>query len=251
MFKVGTINYSRKLKNMEWLSRTAAMLGEQSIDKLSNSKVALFGIGGVGGYTLEILARSGVGNIDIFDNDVVSASNINRQIIALHHNVGRQKVDVAKERVLDINPDCNITTHPMFYLPANADNIDLSIYDYVIDCIDTMSAKIELIKRCHALHIPIISSMGAANKMDPTSFKVADINQTKYDPLARVIRKKLKEMHIPRLKVVYSDEPPLKTVVEQQNGRNTPASNAFIPAIAGIIIGAEAVKDLISYAGRK
>ena len=251
MFKVGTINYSRKLKNMEWLSRTAAMLGEQSIDKLSNSKVALFGIGGVGGYTLEILARSGVGNIDIFDNDVVSASNINRQIIALHHNVGRQKVDVAKERVLDIHPDCNITTHPMFYLPANADNIDLSIYDYVIDCIDTMSAKIELIKRCHALHIPIISSMGAANKMDPTSFKVADINQTKYDPLARVIRKKLKEMHIPKLKVVYSDEPPLKTVVEQQNGRNTPASNAFIPAIAGIIIGAEAVKDLISYAGRK
>lgn len=236
---------------MEWLSRTAAMLGEQSIDKLSNSKVALFGIGGVGGYTLEILARSGVGNIDIFDNDVVSASNINRQIIALHHNVGRQKVDVAKERVLDINPDCNITTHSMFYLPANADNIDLSIYDYVIDCIDTMSAKIELIKRCHALHIPIISSMGAANKMDPTSFKVADINQTKYDPLARVIRKKLKEMHIPKLKVVYSDEPPLKTVVEQQNGRNTPASNAFIPAIAGIIIGAEAVKDLISYAGRK
>lgn len=236
---------------MEWLSRTAAMLGEQSIDKLSNSKVALFGIGGVGGYTLEILARSGVGNIDIFDNDVVSASNINRQIIALHHNVGRQKVDVAKERVLDINPDCNIITHPMFYLPANADNIDLSIYDYVIDCIDTMSAKIELIKRCHALHIPIISSMGAANKMNPTSFKVADINQTKYDPLARVIRKKLKEMHIPKLKVVYSDEPPLKTVVEQQNGRNTPASNAFIPAIAGIIIGAEAVKDLISYAGRK
>ncbi|MGN0221634.1 MAG: ThiF family adenylyltransferase [Prevotella sp.] len=231
---------------MEWLSRTTALLGEPAIEKLRNSKVALFGVGGVGGYALEILARSGVGNIDLFDNDVISTSNINRQIIALHHNVGQKKVEAAKERVLDINPECNINAYPLFYQPANADETDLSTYDYVIDCIDTMSAKIELIKRCHSLHVPILCSMGAANKMEPTSFKVADINHTKYDPLARVIRKKLKELHIPKLKVVYSDEQPRKTIVEKQNGRNTPASNAFVPAVAGIIIGAEAVKDLIA-----
>ena len=235
------------MENMEWLSRTTALLGEESIEKLHNSKIALFGIGGVGGYALEILARSGVGNIDIFDNDIISASNINRQIIALHSHVGRKKVDVAKERVLDINPNCNITPHELFYLPENANETDLSVYDYVIDCIDTMSAKIELIKRCHALHVPILCCMGTANKMNPTSFKVTDIKQTKYDPLARIIRKKLKEMNIPKLKVVCSDEQPMKTIVERQNGRNTPASNAFIPAVAGIIIGSEVVKDLTAH----
>ena len=229
---------------MEWLSRTTALLGEPAIERLRNAKVALFGVGGVGGYALEVLARSGVGNIDIFDNDMISISNINRQIIALHHNVGQKKVEAARERVLDINPECSINAYPTFYLPENADEIDLGGYDYVIDCIDTMSAKIELIKRCHALQVPILCCMGAANKMEPTSFKVADINQTKYDPLARVIRKKLKELRIPKLKVVYSDEQPRKTIVEKQNGRNTPASNAFIPAVAGIIIGAEVVKDL-------
>ena len=193
-------------------SRTQLLLGKPAIDTLSGSRVAVFGIGGVGGYVVEVLARSGVGELDLFDDDRVCLTNVNRQIYALISTVGQHKVDVAEARIHDINRRCIVHKHQMFYMPSNADEIDLSQYDYVVDCVDTVTAKLELIKRCYALHIPIISCMGAANKLDATAFRVADINKTKMDPLAKVIRKKLRRLHIPHLKVVYSDEEPLKQI---------------------------------------
>lgn len=247
-------------------SRTQLLFGKPAINTLMGSRVAVFGIGGVGGYVVEVLARSGVGELDIFDDDRVCLTNVNRQIYALISTVGQHKVDVAEKRIHDINPRCIVNKYQMFYLPSNADDIDLSVYDYVVDCIDTVSAKIELVKRCHKLHIPIISCMGAANKMDATAFKVADIKKTKMDPLAKVIRKKLKELHIPKLKVVYSEEQPLKPFDDEEiscrfhcicpnkdmrkctDRRNIPASNAFVPAAAGLIVGGEVVKDLINNA---
>ena len=180
-------------------SRTQLLLGKPAIDTLSGSRVAVFGIGGVGGYAVEVLARSGVGEIDLFDDDRVCLTNVNRQIYALISTVGQHKVDVAEARIHDINRRCIVHKHQMFYMPSNADEIDLSQYDYVVDCVDTVTAKLELIKRCYALHIPIISCMGAANKLDATAFRVADINKTKMDPLAKVIRKKLRRLHIPHL----------------------------------------------------
>lgn len=255
-----------KSKMQNQFSRTQLLFGKPALDTLKGARVAIFGIGGVGGHVVEVLARSGVGELAIIDNDRVCITNINRQIIALQSTVGKYKVDVAEERIHDINKECIVHKYQMFYLPQNADEIDLSKYDYVVDCIDTITAKIELIKRCHSLNIPIISSMGAANKLDPTAFEIADINKTQMDPLAKIIRKKLRKLNIPKLKVVYSKEEPLRPIEEttiptpnngacadndmekQAERRTVPASNAFVPAAAGIILGGEIVKDLIAAA---
>ena len=247
-------------------SRTQLLMGKPAIDTLNGSRIAVFGMGGVGGYVVEVLARSGVGELDLFDDDRICLTNVNRQIYALLSTVGRHKVDVAAERIHDINRRCIVHRYQMFYMPQNADDIDLSVYDYVVDCIDTVTAKLELIKRCHALHIPIISCMGAANKLDATAFRVADINQTKMDPLAKVIRKKLRKLNIQKLKVVFSEEEPLhpiddatiscrfqcicpdKDMRKCTERRDIPASNAFVPAAAGLIVGGEVVKDLVKQA---
>ena len=243
-------------------SRTRLLIGQAAINTLDNSRVAVFGMGGVGGYAVEVLARSGVGEMHIFDNDRVCLTNLNRQIYALHSTVGKLKVDVAEERIRDINPNCIVRKFRMFYLASNANDVDLSVYDYVVDCIDTVSAKVELIRRCHALHVPIISCMGAANKMDATAFRVTDIYKTQTDPLAKIVRKKLRKLHIPRLKVVCSTEEPFVPAAEEvccerrtaaANGsaneqigcKSIPASNAFVPAAAGIVVGGQVVKDLI------
>ncbi len=248
-------------------SRTQLLLGRPAIDVLASSRVAVFGVGGVGGYVVEVLARSGVGEIDLIDDDRVCLTNVNRQIIALTNTVGRHKVDVASERIALINPRCIVHTYKQFYLPSNADAIDLAKMDYVVDCIDTVTAKLELIKRCHALGVSIISCMGAANKLDATAFKVADINHTKMDPLAKVIRKKLRKLGIGRLKCVYSEEEPLRPIDDPDiscrfhcicpdkdmrkctERRDIPASNAYVPAVAGLIAGGEVVKDLVNAAG--
>jgi tRNA A37 threonylcarbamoyladenosine dehydratase len=247
-------------------SRTQLLFGKPAIDTLNGSRVAVFGIGGVGGYVTEVLARSGIGELDLFDDDRICLTNINRQIYALLSTVGKHKVDVAEERIHDINKRCIVHKYQMFYMPANADDIDLTLFDYVVDCVDTVTAKLELIKRCYALHIPIISCMGAANKLDPTAFRVADISKTKMDPLAKVVRKKLRKLHIPHLKVVYSEEEPLKQIDDPSiscrfhcicpnkdmrkctERRDIPASNAFVPAAAGLIVGGEVVKDLVNEA---
>ena len=248
------------------LSRTRLLLGEPAIETLKHSHVAVFGIGGVGGYTTEALARSGVGELTIIDNDRVCISNVNRQIYALQSTIGQYKVDVAEQRIHDISPECVVHRHQMFYLPDNADQIDLTQFDYVVDCIDTVTAKIELVRRCHSLGIPLISSMGAANKMDATAFRVTDITKTTMDPLAKIIRKKMRQLHIPHLKVVYSVEPPLcpienpdemehsfkqddTTGDEIPKRRSVPASNAFVPATAGLIAAGEVIKDLLIKAG--
>lgn len=244
-------------------SRTQLLLGKPAMDTLKSSRVAVFGVGGVGGYVVEALARSGVGELDIFDDDRVCLTNVNRQIYALLSTVGKFKVDVAEQRIHDINPLCIVHKYQMFYMPSNADEIDLSQYDYVVDCVDTVTAKLELIKRCHALHIPLISCMGAANKMDASAFKVADINKTKMDPLAKVIRKKLRKLGIPKLKVVFSEEEPMRPIDDDDiscrfhcicpdkdmrkctERRDIPASNAFVPAAAGLVAGGEVVRDLV------
>ena len=248
-------------------SRTQLLLGRPAIDVLASSRVAVFGVGGVGGYVVEVLARSGVGEIDLIDDDRVCLTNVNRQIIALTTTVGRYKVDVASERIAQINPRCIVHTYKQFYLPSNADSIDLGSMDYVVDCIDTVTAKLELIKRCHALNVPIISCMGAANKLDATAFRVADINRTKMDPLCKVIRKKLRKLGISKLKCVYSEEEPLRPIDDPDiscrfhcicpdkdmrkctERRDIPSSNAFVPAAAGLIAGGEVVKDLVNAAG--
>lgn len=241
----------------EWYSRTEMLFGHEAIEALTAARVAVFGVGGVGGYAVEVMARSGMGRIDLIDNDTVSITNINRQIIALNSNVGQYKVDVARQRVLDINPQCDVRAIRMFYLPEEADNIDLSEYDYVVDCIDTIKAKIDIAMRCHELGVPVISSMGAANKLDPTMFRVTDLSKTSMDPIARIMRKKLRKVGIEHLKVVYSEEQPEKATdcdAPDDNAttskRPVPASNAFVPAAAGIIIGGEVVKDIIGI-GRK
>lgn len=245
--------------------RTRMLFGDVAMERLASAKVIVFGVGGVGGHVVEVLARSGVGAITLVDADCVCATNINRQIVALRSTVGMAKVEVARQRIADINPDCNVVALKTFYLPENADEINLDDYDYVVDCIDTMKAKLELIYRCHENHVPIICSMGAANKLDPTAFKVADITKTKMDPLARTIRKKLRERGINHLKVVYSEEQPQSPNLEgfvarecefkslcpeatdcgkRTSRRTVPTSNAFVPAAAGLVIGGEVVKDL-------
>ncbi|MBR3174054.1 MAG: tRNA threonylcarbamoyladenosine dehydratase [Eubacterium sp.] len=224
---------------MSIFDRTKLLLGEESLDRLKQKRVAVFGVGGVGGFTVEALARSGVGTLDLIDKDMVDETNINRQIIALQSTVGQPKVEVAKARCLDINPEMTVNTHQVFYLPETADQFDFSDYDYVVDAIDTVTGKLQLIEAAKKANVPVISSMGAGNKLDPTSFEVADISETSVCPLAKVMRKELRDRGIDHLKVVYSKEPPIK--VNQQ----TPGSIAFVPSVVGLIIASEVIKDLI------
>ena len=227
-------------------SRTELLLGQEGIKKLKNARVAVFGVGGVGGYVVEALARSGVGALDLIDKDRVSLSNINRQIIALHSTVGRLKTEVMAERIKDINPEIRIITHDLFYLPETAAQFDFTAYDYIVDAIDTVSGKIALVEQANAAGTPIISSMGAGNKLDATAFKVADISKTSVCPLARVIRRELKKRGIDRLKVVYSEEEPLPAkTVDEETGKPIPASIAFVPPVVGLIIAGEVIKDLV------
>ena len=221
----------------EQFSRTAQLLGNENVENLFDKHVIVFGGGGVGGYVVEALARSGVGKISIVDNDVVNESNINRQIIALHSTVGMQKVEVLKNRILDINPECQVFVYNQFFLPENSNDFDFSIYDYVVDAVDTVTAKIEIIKKSKESNVPVISSMGTGNKLNPMGFKVSDISKTKVCPLARVMRNELKKRGISKVKCVYSEENP---VIQTQ----TPASVAFVPPVAGLLIASEVVKDL-------
>ena len=227
--------------------RTRLLVGDDAIEKLKNTRVAIFGIGGVGGYVAEALARSGVGSLALFDNDKVSVTNINRQIIALNSTVGKYKTEVMAERIKDINPECAVTTFNIFYDLENAKDYDLSAYDYVIDAIDSVKSKIELIRRATLADTPIISAMGAGNKMDPTAFQISDISKTSVCPLARVVRRELKAIGINHLKVCYSKEIPLTPLSsnEDSSKRVTPGSTAFCPSVMGLIIASEVVKDLI------
>lgn len=230
----------------EQFSRTALLLGDDAITKLNNAKVAVFGVGGVGGYAVEALARAGVGAFELIDSDTVSESNINRQIIALHSTVGRFKTEVAAERIADINPDCNVTERRMFYLPENSAEFDFNSYDYVIDAVDTVAAKVDIIIRAKSANVPIISAMGAGNKLDPCGFKVADISKTSVCPLARVMRQLLKKRGITSLKTVYSEEIPQKSDLrDPEKGKSIPGSVSFVPSTVGLIIASEVIKDLI------
>ena len=230
--------------------RLELLLGEQTIDRLKASTVAIFGIGGVGGYVTEALARSGVGSFVLVDNDVVSITNLNRQIIALHSTVGKSKVEVMAERIRDINPDAKVTVKQCFFLPETADEFDFSSYDYVADCVDTVAAKLALAEAVREYGVPLISSMGAGNKLDGSAFRVSDIFETRTDPLARVMRRELKKRGIERLKVVWSEEPPMtlrreETPEEQPGGSGrTPGSVAFAPSVAGLILAGEVIRDL-------
>ena len=234
----------------EQFSRTGILLGAEAVEKLQKSRVAVFGIGGVGGYTVEALARCGIGQLDLIDSDTVSVSNINRQILATHSSVGRLKVDVAKDRILDINPDCVVRTYPIFYLPETAAEFDFTQYDYIVDAIDTVTGKLQLVERAAAAGTPIICSMGTGNKLDASAFMVSDISKTSMCPLARIIRKELKKRGINHLKVVYSQEEALTPDVDPEElarsgKRQIPGSVAFVPGAAGLILASEVVKDLI------
>ncbi len=221
--------------------RTELLIGSDKMERLKNSSVAIFGAGGVGGYVIEALARSGIGRIDIIDNDTVSLSNINRQIYALLSTIGEYKVDVAARRIADINPDAKVRVFKTFYMPQNADEFDLSEYNYIVDAIDTVTAKIELAVRADSAGVPIISSMGAGNKLNPALFEVEDIYKTSVCPLAKVMRYELKRRGIKKLKVVYSKEKPIKS---NTDGQRIPASCAFVPSAAGLIIAGEVICDL-------
>ena len=243
-------------------SRTELLLGKEAMDKLKNSRVAVFGIGGVGGYVCEALVRSGVGAFDLIDDDKVCLTNLNRQIIATRKTVGKYKVDVMKERMLEINPDVNVRIHKCFFLPENADEFPFDEYDYVVDAVDTVTAKIELVMKSQAMNVPIISSMGAGNKLDASMFRVADIYKTKVCPLAKVMRRELKKRGVRKLKVVYSDELPTRPINDMAiscrtncicppgaqhkctERRDIPGSTAFVPSVAGLIIAGEVIKDL-------
>ncbi len=229
-----------------YLSRTEVLLGQDGVEKLKNARVAVFGVGGVGGFVVEALARSGVGQIDVIDNDKVSLSNINRQIIALQSTVGKWKTDVIRDRILDINPNAVVRTHNVFYLPETADKFDFCVYDYVVDAIDTVSGKISIIERATACQTPVISAMGAGNKLDATAFEVADISKTSVCPLARVMRRELKKRGIEHVKVVYSKETAKEsTLTDKETGKAIPGSVAFVPSVMGLIIAGEVIKDLI------
>lgn len=230
----------------EYFSRTELLFGKEKMEILKNSRVAVFGVGGVGGYVVEALARSGVGCLDIIDNDVVSESNINRQIIATVDTIGKFKVDVARDRILSINPQVVVNAHNTFFMPDTSQLFDFKEYDYVVDAIDTVTGKLELIQRAFDAGTPIISSMGAGNKLDPTAFRVSDISKTSVCPLAKVMRRELKKRGIDHLKVVYSQEQPLTPVVQNENqGKRIPGSNAFVPSAVGLIIAGEVIKALI------
>lgn len=234
-------------------NREEILLGSMALETLKNSRVAIFGIGGVGGYAAEALVRAGVGELDFIDSDEVSLTNLNRQIIALHSTLGKEKVEVMKTRALDINPDVKINVHKCFYLPETAGRFDFSNYDYIIDAIDTVSGKIALVEEACRCNTPIISAMGAGNKLNPALFEVADISKTKICPLAKVMRKELKKRGILHLKVVYSTEQPLKPAItdEQSGKRQTAGSLSFVPPVAGLLMAAEVVKDLILRAENK
>lgn len=243
-------------------SRTELLFGREAMERLAASRVAVFGIGGVGGYVCEALARSGVGAMDLVDDDRVCLTNLNRQIIATRKTVGRLKAEVMKERILEINPNVNVQVHTCFFLPENADTFSFDRYDYVVDAVDTVSAKLALVEQCARAHTPIISCMGAGNKLDPTAFRVADIYKTRVDPLARVMRRELKKRGIPKLKVVYSEEQPIRPIEDMAiscrahcicppgtkrhctDRRDIPGSNAFVPSVAGLILAGEVVKEL-------
>ena len=228
------------------LSRTALLIGEEGIEKRKQSRVAVFGVGGVGGYVVEALARAGVGALDLIDKDTVSVSNINRQIIALHSTVGRLKTEVAAERARDINPNICVRVHNMFYLPETAEEFDFTQYDYVVDAIDTVSGKLALVEQAKRANVPVISSMGAGNKLDATAFEVADITKTSVCPLARVMRRELKKRGIEHLKVVYSKEEPLPSpLVDGESGKPIPGSISFVPSVVGLIIAGEVIQDLV------
>lgn len=244
-------------------SRTQLLLGDEAMNKLAASRVAVFGVGGVGGYVCEALIRSGVGAIDLVDNDKVCLTNLNRQIIATRKTVGQYKTQVMKERILDINPDAKVEVHNCFFLPENADDFEFEKYDYVVDAVDTVTAKIALVMKCKEKNVPIISSMGAGNKLDASAFRVADIYKTKVCPLAKVMRRELKKRGVKKLKVVYSEEMPIKPLEDMSiscktncicppgaqhkctQRRAIPGSVAFVPSVAGLIIAGEVVKDLI------
>lgn len=227
-------------------SRFELLVGEDNIQKLNQAHVIVFGVGGVGGYVVEALVRSGIGHITIVDNDVISLSNLNRQIIATQETIGQKKVDVMKKRILSIHPKCDVTTLDMFYLPETANQIDLSQYDYVVDAIDTITSKIELAVRCDQ-KIPLISSMGTGNKMNPALLQVSDIYKTSVCPLAKVMRRELKKRRVKHLKVVYSQELPMKSFASDEitHKRAIPGSTAFVPSSAGLLIASEVVKDLL------
>lgn len=231
---------------MERFSRTELLIGADGLDKLKNATVAIFGVGGVGGYVVEALARSGIGSLVLIDPDRVSVSNINRQIIALSSTVGQYKTHVAKARAEDINPACRVETYEIFYLPDNED-IDFSAFDYVVDAVDTVSAKLSIIERAQGAKIPVISAMGAGNKLNPAIFEVADIAKTSVCPLARVMRRELKKRGIDHVKVVYSkEEPQPAKAVDEETGKAIPASIAFVPPVVGLLLASEVIKDLIS-----
>lgn len=257
-------------KMIEQFSRTALLVGEENMERLHNARVAVFGIGGVGGYTVEALARSGIGTLDLIDNDTVCLSNLNRQIIALHSTIGKYKVDVAKERILDINPEAQVNVYKTFFLPETAEQFDFSKYDYAVDAIDTVTGKLELAVLAKRHNVPIISAMGAGNKLNPAAFEVTDISKTSVCPLAKVMRRELKKRGIYHLKVVYSKEEalvPKPLAEETQNSANTseqgrveykaakrrqtPGSMAFVPSVAGLIIAGEVIKDLMQQAARE
>ena len=253
---------------LDQFSRTQLLLGAEGIERLHRARVAVFGIGGVGGYTVEALARSGVGTLDLIDDDRICLTNLNRQIFATRKTVGQYKVDVAQQRILEINPKAVVHTWKTFYAPQTAELFDFSQYDYVVDAIDTVTGKLELVEQAEKAGVPIISSMGAGNKMDPTAFEVADIYETSVCPLARVMRKELKKRGIKKLKVVYSKEPPMTPIEDMAiscrtncicppgtawkctQRRQVPGSNAFVPSVVGLIIAGEVVKDLTAMGGR-
>lgn len=237
--------------------RTELLVGKENMERFQNARVAVFGIGGVGGYVVEALARTGIGTLDLIDDDEVCLTNLNRQIIAAHSTLGRYKVDVAKERILDINPQAVVHTYRTFYMPDTAGQFDFSKYDYVVDAIDTVTGKIELVMQAQAAGVPIISSMGAGNKMDPTAFRVADLYRTSVCPLAKVMRRELKKRGVKHLKVVYSEEKAMTPLAMEESHaeekvsmgtkrRQVPGSNAFVPSVAGLIIAGEVIRDLMT-----
>ena len=233
----------------EQFMRSAALLGDSAMARLHSARVAVFGVGGVGGYVCEALVRSGVGALDVFDKDDVSITNLNRQIIALHSTVGQDKVSVLAARMRDINPDVVIREHKMFYLPENADEIDLTQYDFVVDAVDTVAAKIELAVRCEALGVPLIAAMGAGNKLDPSKLLISDVYKTSVCPLARAMRNTLRKKGVKHLTVAYSTEEPVPfpedgPVIEAENGRHPPASMAFVPSAMGLLIASHVVRQL-------
>ena len=230
---------------MNPFARTERLLGEDAMKKLRAARVAVFGVGGVGGYVVEALARSGVGAIDLIDHDTVSITNLNRQIIALQSTVGKYKVDVMKDRILDINPECKVDIHRCFFLPETEGEFDFREYSYVVDAVDTVTAKIQLVMQAKECGVPVIISMGAGNKLDPTRFEVADIYETSVCPLAKVMRRELKKRGVKELKVVYSKEQPVRQKMQEPTAeRVVPGSTAFVPSVAGLVLASEVVRDL-------